>query len=473
MAAIDRNAAALGVPQRQLMESSGNAVAGVVRELASPGDRIAILAGRGNNGGDAFAAARFLDDFDLSIQLLGRADTITTEIARANWEALRAGEYPTSEIRDSAGLHVPDADIIVDALLGTGVRGAAREPATTAIELINTADAPVLSVDVPSGLDPDTGAAEGVAVAADRVVTFHDRTPGLAKLDVPVTVADIGIPAAAETFVGPGDLQALDRPATSHKGDAGRVLVIGGGPYTGAPALAGQATLRAGADLVEVACPAPIADVIQGYTPDLIVTPLDGDRLVPELTDRLLDRAALADVVVIGPGLGNAEPTQRAVREFLRAADGRIVVDADALRVVPEIESHAELVCTPHQGELEAMGGPREADWDRRRDTVANYAGELGHTLLVKGHYDVVSDGERSRVSRTGNPGMTVGGTGDVLAGVVAAMLAQKDDPVTGAAIAAYVNGRAGDAAAESRGDSLLASDLLDHLPSVIMEARE
>ncbi len=472
MAAVDRNAAALGVPLAHLMESSGHAIGREAREVANPGDRIAIVAGRGNNGGDAFAAARFLDEFELSVQLLGRPETISTDIARANWDALRAGAYPTETVRDSRDLTIPAADLVIDALLGTGLAGPPREPEATAIDRINAAEAPVLAVDIPSGIDPDSGASPGVSVDADRIVTFHDRMPGIAELDVPVTVADIGIPAAAETFVGPGDLRTLDRAPSSHKGEAGRMLVVGGGPYTGAPALTAQATLRSGADLVEVACPAPISRTVQGYAPDLMVTSLPGERLTPDHADRVLERAALADVVVIGPGLGEEESTQRAVREILRAASGGVVVDADALQVVPDLETEASLVCTPHQGELAEMGGPREPDWGARREAVTAYADELGHTLLVKGHNDVISDGGTTRVSRSGNPGMAVGGTGDVLAGVVAAMLARMEDPVEAAGAAAYVNGLAGDAAAETRGDSLVASDLLEHLPTVIMEAR-
>ncbi|MGM0591572.1 MAG: NAD(P)H-hydrate dehydratase [Halobacteriota archaeon] len=480
MAAVDRNAAALGVPQKQLMESSGNAVARAVRQVSDPGDAVALVCGRGNNGGDAMVAARFLDDYDVTVSLLGRPETITTDIARENFEALRAAEYTVEVVTDSTALDLGDPDVVVDAMLGTGVTGTLREPEATAARRINTTEATVVSVDVPSGIDADTGTVggfdateetESVAVDADHVVTFHDQKPGLEALDAQVTVADIGIPTAAETFVGPGDLLVLDRDPLSHKGDHGEVLVVGGGPYTGAPALAAQAALRAGADLVRVACPDHVAREIQGYSENLILRPFEGDHLAASHVDSVLELAADHDVVVFGPGIGAAEETLAAVADFLSAYDGRAVVDADALQVVPTVDTDATLVCTPHQGELAAMGGPRSDDWRERAGLVESFAADLGVTLLVKGAYDVVTDGETTRVNRTGNPGMTVGGTGDVLAGATGALVATRDPelaPLQAASIAAYANGRAGDLAVSERGNGLVATDLLDTLPEAV-----
>ncbi len=471
MAAVDRNAAALGVSRRQLMESAGNAVARAVRDLAEPGAEVAVVGGRGNNGGDAFVAARFLDGYDVAATLLGRRETITTESARRNWAALRRAEADAREVADSTGLELGHPDVVVDGLLGTGISGAPREPERTAIEAVNdagAAGATVVSVDVPSGVDADTGDAD-LAVDADRVVTFHDAKPGLADRDG-VVVADIGIPPAAERFVGPGDLLGLDRPASSHKGDFGHVLVVGGGPYAGAPALTGLAALRAGADLATVAVPDAAAEAVQGFSPDLIVRSLPGDRLGPDHVESLLSLAADRDVVVLGPGLGEAEPTLEAVAAFLERFDGTGVVDADALRVVPEVGTAASLVCTPHQGELREMGGPSADDPHERAEAVEAFAAELGHALLVKGAYDVVSDGETTRLNRTGNPAMTVGGTGDVLAGATGA-LRFRLDPVAAAAVAAFANGTAGDRVVDRQGAGLLASDLLEELPGALREA--
>ncbi len=464
MAAVDENAAALGVPRKQLMESSGNAVAGAVRDLAEPGARVTIVAGRGNNGGDAFVAARFLDEYDTRTLLLGRAATITTDIARENWTALEEGEYDIVELRDSRTLDLGDPDIVVDAMLGTGITGDLREPEATAARAMNDADATVLSVDVPSGVDADTGEGTQGAVDADHVVTFHDMKPGLDALDSDVRVADIGIPRAAERFVGPGDL-AVERDPHGEKGDAGRVLVVGGGPYTGAPALAAQASLRAGADLAFVSVPHRVFEPIAGYAEDLIVQPYDADRLTPDEVDGLVETATEHDdIVVLGPGLGSADETHAAVEEFLSAFDGRAVVDADALAAVPEIETDATLVCTPNRKELAAMGGPDVNKLREHADEIEDFAAELGHIVLAKAKDDVVTDGERTRISRTGTPGMTVGGTGDVLAGITAALLATRE-PFDAASVAPYVNGRAAERRPE---DGLLASELLDDIPNAM-----
>ncbi|MFC7129611.1 NAD(P)H-hydrate dehydratase [Haloferax chudinovii] len=465
MAAVDLNAEALGVPRKQLMESSGNAVARACRDLADPGASVAIVAGRGNNGGDALVAARFLTAYDVTVHLLGRPETISTDIARENWDALVAGEADRRTVTDSTAFDLGDPDLVVDAMLGTGVTGALREPEATAARAVNESSAAVLAVDVPSGVDADTGDAAGLAVDADRVVTFHDDKPGLGDLDCEVVVADIGIPEAAKLFTGPGDLLALDRDPKSHKGDHGDVLVVGGGPYTGAPALAAQSALRAGADLARVACPEAVAREVQGYSENLIVRGFSGDRLAPDHVPDLLDFAADRDAVVFGPGLGDADESLAAVREFLAAYDGTAVVDADALQIVPEVDTEATLICTPHQGELQTMGGETDADWEARSDLVRGFAADLGHTLLVKGAYDVVSDGDAVRVNRTGNPGMTVGGTGDVLAGAAGALAAVLP-PLDAAAVAAYANGRAGDLAAEAFGGGLVATDLLERLPA-------
>jgi NAD(P)H-hydrate epimerase len=472
MAVVDANAAALGVPRKQLMESSGNAVADAVRDVVDPGAAVAVVAGRGNNGGDAFVAARFLDDYDVSTVLLGRPAAIGSDSARENWEALVGTDADTRVVRDSTAIDLGEPDVFVDAILGTGISGALREPAASAARAMNAADAPVVSVDVPSGLDAETGALADGAVEAERVVTFHDTKPGLRDLDATVEVADIGIPAAAETRVERGDLRRLSRDPSSHKGDHGEVLVVGGGPYAGAPALTAQAALRAGADIVKVACPAAVSHEVQVYSENLIVRQVDGYKLAPAHVGPIMELAGGHDVLVIGPGLGAEADTLEAVEGILEAFDGTAVVDAEALRVVPRVDTDATLLCTPHQGELVEMGGRTAEDWRDRRDLVAEFAADLGHTLLVKGPRDVVSDGETTRVSATGNPGMTVGGTGDVLAGIAGALAATLE-PIHAGGLAAYVNGRAGDAVVERQGYGLVATDLLDAIPPVMWGDRD
>jgi len=487
MAAVDANAAALGVSPARLMESAGSALAREVLAVSNPGDTVALLCGRGNNGGDAVVAARHLTDRDVVVHLLGRPTTIRTAVARENWDVLEATEIQTSVVTDSADLAFGSPDVVVDALLGTGVQGAPREPVRTAVERINEwrasrTNGTVVAVDVPTGIDADTGdptgGADGVAVDADRIVTFHDQKPGLASLDATVTVAPIGIPTAATQCTGPGTLLGLGRDPDSHKGDNGAVLVVGGGPYAGAPTLTARAALRAGTDLVHVACPSEVADTVQGFSQNLIVHPLSGAALDLSHVSRLTSLATDVDTVVIGPGLGDAPTTADAVAAFLAEYDRRAVVDADALRVVPDVDTDAEVVCTPHQGELREMGGETDADPVERARLVRAFAADIEHTLLVKGRQDVIAgvpqepghDGSVvTRRNRTGNPGMTVGGTGDVLAGVVGALTA-RTTPFVAAAAGAYVNGLAGDAAAEANGHGLVATDLIDRLPQALYD---
>ncbi|MFC7213462.1 NAD(P)H-hydrate dehydratase [Saliphagus sp. GCM10025334] len=463
MAAVDENAAALGVPRRQLMESSGNAVARAVERVADPGARVVVVAGRGNNGGDALVAVRFLEEYDVTTLLLGRPEAIGTDIARANWEALGRGEYDVRAVTDSRSFSLPKCDVIVDAMLGTGISGDLREPAASAARAINAADATVVSVDVPSGFDADAGKHADNGVVADHVVTFHDTKPGLEGLEATVEVADIGIPAAAERFAGPGDVD-LARPAER----TGRAFVIGGGPYTGAPALAAQAALRAGMELAFVAAPDTVAGEIQGYAEDLIVQPYEGEVLTPDQVEGLVETAERHDdVVVLGPGLGTAEETLEAARRFLESYTGPAVVDADALEVVPGLETEATLVCTPNRRELAGMGGP-EADALRAvTDEIETFAAELGHVVLAKGAADVISDGETTRISRVGTPAMAVGGTGDLLSGITAGLL-EHADPFEAATAAAYVNGRAGERVARRHDLGLVASDLLEAIPAAI-----
>ena len=473
MAQVDENAAALGVPRKQLMESSGNAVAREVRAVADAGARVAIVAGRGNNGGDAFVAARFLNDYDVSVHLLGRPESISTDIARENWEALGEAEFDRETVADSRSFDLPDCDVVVDAMLGTGVTGALREPEATVAERLNDADATVVAVDVPSGVNADTGEAPGTAVEADRVVTFHDQKPGLSSLDAEVTVADIGIPAAAERFVGPGDLRPV---RAGRKAEDARAYVIGGGPFTGAPALAAQSAMRAGADLSFVAAPETVADRIQGYAEDLIVQSYESDRLSPEQVDDVLETAeSYDDVVVLGPGLGSADETLAAASQFLAEFSGRAVVDADALAVVPDVDTDATLVCTPNRKELAKLGGPEIESDDslaEHAEEIEALAADLGHVVLAKAKDDVITDGEETRICRTGTPGMTVGGTGDLLAGATAGLLAAHD-PFASACMAAYANGRAAELLDDRYADGLLASDMLETLPRALWGERD
>ncbi len=454
MNAIDANCEYLGISALQLMENAGAALANEIKNMAM-GKRIAIIAGRGNNGGDAFVAARHLDGFDVTVFLIGRARDITTEEARRNWNVLKNLGFDLREVTDSRDIDLSSYDLVLDALFGTGVRGPIRGLEAEVIDLINSSGRYVVSVDVPSGMGT------GKEVSPAQTITFHRPKTGM-KGDF--KVVGIGIPRMAEFLVGPGDLKLLRRRGPeSHKGENGRILVIGGGPYTGAPALSALAALRAGADIVTVATPKRAADIVASFSPNLIVRPLTSDRLCPDDIDILESLIPRHDVVVIGMGLGRDEATLEALSQIIPLCD-RVVIDADALQ--PDLPLKG--IVTPHAGEFRRISGldlPKGRD---RFEVVRRFARERGLVVLLKGRMDIITDGETVRGNTTGNPGMTVGGTGDVLAGITGAFYARAD-AMRAAVAAAFVNGRAGDLVYKEKDFGMAATDLIEKIPEAMM----
>jgi ADP-dependent NAD(P)H-hydrate dehydratase / NAD(P)H-hydrate epimerase len=491
MKAIDINCEHLGLLPVQLMENAGAAITQSIREKLESG-KVLFVAGRGNNGGDAFVAARQLAGFSgyiIKVILLGKAQDIKTEEACRNFSLLKFSRVQTIEITDSSQLSAvksdwfSEADLIVDAIFGTGVKGTIREPESTAIDLINRegkVEKTIISVDIPSGLDPD-GETFEKAVKAELTVTFHRMKSGFVNENTKeftgaIKVAEIGICADAEQYVGPGDLTMLHRRnSKGHKGDSGKVLVIGGGPFSGAPTLAALAALRAGADIVTVAVPEPVAKIVASFSPNLIVRKLTSDILCQDDLSILPDLINFHDVVVMGMGLGRASETLEAVRKILPFCR-KAVLDADALSALtgPTFETLAgncELIVTPHAREfafLREMETPKE--YEARIKAVREFSEEKGVVTLLKGKIDIISDGKQTLKNRTGNAGMTVGGTGDVLAGLTGSLFS-KNPAFLAAACAAYINGAAGDLAFKRAGNGLLATDVVENISEIIKEA--
>jgi hydroxyethylthiazole kinase-like uncharacterized protein yjeF len=498
MSYIDENATALGIPVQSLMENAGAGVAAAIDQEFGPvhGKRVLVVAGTGNKGGDGFVAARHLLNRGarVNLVLLGGGDEIRTVEARSNWrvlERLDVGVDLTS-VEDSSDLGLLEdelsrADVVVDAMLGTGLRGDLREPFASSVRMINEVErrAFVASIDTPTGLDPSTGEVHGISVRPALTVSFHKVKAGLRdpRLTGRVVVVDIGIPLEAELFTGPGDVRRVTtaRRPSSSKRDFGYVLVVGGSDvYSGAPALAALAALRTGAGLTIVAAPEKACETIRSFAPDLIAHPLPGRFLetkdVSYISERILGRV---NSIVVGPGLGDHDESARAVRRLLQAVKKSklsVVIDADAIRAFSGklgLLKGARAVLTPNAGEFEAVTGLKlrdQEDWGERVDPSVDLAKKAGGscTVLLKGHHTLITDGGRLKVNKTGNPGMAVGGSGDVLSGIIAAYLAQGNDPFWAAAAGAYVHGRAGDLAYEEKGYHVLASDLLEELPSVL-----
>jgi hydroxyethylthiazole kinase-like uncharacterized protein yjeF len=487
MAALDENCGFFGLLPQQLMENAGANIAAEIKKRFGAGStkkekiRVTIVAGKGNNGGDAFVAARHLHGFDVKILLIGRSKDLRTEETRRNWRILKASDYDSEELADSSELKaglINRSDVIVDAIFGTGVSGKIREPESTAIELINQAtSAFILSVDVPSGLDPDTGKAEQ-AVRADLTVTFHRAKKGLIRAEEytgKLVVADIGIPEGMERLAGPGDVRmVMKRKPGSHKGDNGRVLIVGGGPFFGAPTLAALAALHAGADWVTIAAPKSVSSLIASLSPDLIVQPLSSAIVVERDVPVVSDLIRKHDVLVIGMGIGAEEDTKSAARMILEdAASKKVVVDADGFYGLHLPVKEKRVIVTPHAGEFSKMqersvNVPPERMPEERMGFVQDFSRRNNVVTLMKGPTDIVSDGDRVKINRSGNAGMTVGGTGDVLAGVTGAFFAIAEDTFKVAVAAAFITGTAGDSAFEEKGYGLLATDVVGHISRVM-----
>jgi NAD(P)H-hydrate epimerase len=485
MRALDLNAEYFGISRLQLMENAGRSVAAEIASRFKPQEsRVAVFCGLGGNGGDGFVAARHLAcmGFKVEVILAGKASEITNEEARRNWEILRSlrNSVAIRETYDSSLIPDVKAEIFVDALLGIGLKTPPRPPIAQLIKKINESNAFNVAVDVPSGIDSDTGTVLGEAVKAHLTVTFHKSKPGLFKAKEYVgelIVKSIGIPPEIERFAGPGDVIISVKPRfpEAHKGDFGRLLVVGGSEtFTGAPALTALAALRAGVDLVYVAAPRETAYAISSMSPNLITLKLEGEYLGKNNISTVRSYMDKVTAIAVGPGLGLHRETVEAVKEIMMIAEERkipILLDADGLKAFASFKHRLEIpaVLTPHMGEYMILTGEKLPDnLEDRAEHVMRTAENLNATILLKSYVDIISDGFRTKFNFTGNPGMTVGGTGDVLSGIVAALLAQGTDPFEASVAGAFINGAAGDFVAAEKGYHMVATDLLDWIPKVM-----
>jgi NAD(P)H-hydrate epimerase len=466
---LDRNASYLGVPTFQLMENAGKSVAeNALQKFDVKGKKVLILCGAGNNGGDGFVAAWYLKEHcDVHVVLLKPKTKISTKLARSNLERIKEAvkliEDPLEVMDDLEGNAV-----IIDAMLGIGISGDLREPYATCIQEVNESGIPVLSVDVPSGFGTN------IVIKPHTTVTFHDIKEGMTRENSgEIIITDIGIPEDAEKYLGPGEFVFYPRPREeSHKGDNGRLLIIGGGPYTGAPALAGIAAYRIGVDLVHIATPAKTYEIIASYSPNFIVHRLESDIFVSGDVQTLTPVLDNVDAVVIGPGLGRDPSTKEAVRDFIKNCSNPILIDADGLEAVSEDLSCIKGkvgVLTPHGGEFKKLSKEdMPDDIEDVKKKVKEFSLKSGMTVLLKGATDVISDGQYMKLNRSGNPGMTVGGTGDVLAGIVGGLLSKGVTPFNAARIGAFTNGYAGDLSYAELGYSMTSTDIIEKIHEVL-----
>lgn len=489
----------LGIPGATLMENAGQGAAACILaalpELGLPrrGVRVAIVCGKGGNGGDGFVVARRLKQAGQRVEvfLLAPADEVRGDAALKLAEMQRRG-LRARIVEDDAVLArgLASCQLVVDAILGTGARGAPAPRIARAIELINASGRPVVALDVPSGVSADGAALEGPAVRARLTPTFAALKRGLvggpgATLAGRVPIVDIGVPRAeVERGVTVFLLEAEDvarhfppRARDDHKGSFGHLLVVAGSVgKTGAAALAAQAALRAGAGLVTVATAASAQPVVAGLLLEAMTEPLPetaAHSLALAALDALRELAGRRDAVTLGPGLGLDASTQALARALVAECEQPMVVDADALTA---LAGHLEGLraargarcLTPHPGEMARMLGATVADVQRDRlATVRQFATAWETPVVLKGATSAIGlpDGT-VLLNPTGNPGMASGGTGDVLAGVLGAFLARGLAPESALPAAVYLHGLAGDVAAERVGqESLIAGDVIAALP--------
>jgi NAD(P)H-hydrate epimerase len=495
----------VGIPSCVLMENAG---AEATREIfaAYPrvlGGRAVVVCGKGNNGGDGFVVARRLRERGVQVEtfLLGEQAAVAGD-ARLNLDILTrlGGPVRTVGAGDLADLRgcLAAADVVVDALLGTGGSGPATGLLAELIESVNGCGKPVVALDLPSGLGADDVEAPGLAVRASLTVTFGFLKRSLvlhpaASCAGRVRIVNIGIPRrlADPQEAGMGLLEAADaaaafpaRPAHAHKGTFGHVLVIAGSVgKTGAAALASQAALRIGAGLVTLAVPASLNGILEAKLTEVMTEPVpetEAQSIGLAARERLFALAQGKSAVVLGPGLGTHPETIALVRELLPALQAPLVLDADGLNALAGSADllkglAAPAVLTPHPGEMARLTGrPRDEVVRDRIRLVRDAARQWGVTLVLKMARTLIGSGDGPvAIVPTGNPGMATAGTGDVLAGAIAGLMARGVSARLAAATGAYVHGLAGDLAAGRLGEeAMLAGDLLEFLPEAIRRVK-
>jgi ADP-dependent NAD(P)H-hydrate dehydratase / NAD(P)H-hydrate epimerase len=504
MREIDRaTSARFGVPSLTLMENAGTAVAEFVVEKYPDAKRIGVVCGKGNNGGDGFVVARKLRDLGREVRLLLLAERGELRgDAAAMFEKLPIPPviaHTSEELKSEKVREVFQADVLVDAVLGTGFRPPVSVLYAEAIAAMNASSAPIVAVDIPSGADADVmGEQTGTVARADAIVTFTASRPAhvFGRLaSGPIVIAPIGSPEEAIVsalnlnVTTPADIAELvgPRAADANKGSYGHVLVIGGSlGKAGAAAMAGMAALRAGAGLSTVATPKSVLPTVSGFHPELMTEPLE-ETEAGTISLRALEYGRLDSVVerktvlAVGPGISRNAETAEFVQTVVRKYKLPMVVDADGLNAFEGCAERLDgkgrqLVITPHPGEMARLLGSSVVAVQRDRINVArDFAREHNVIVVLKGHRTLIAGREgQIWVNTTGNPGMATGGTGDILTGMVAGMIAQNPSKVFAAVLAAvYLHGLAGDAAREVTGEhSLVATDLLAGLPQGFQRVR-
>ena len=487
-----------GIPGIVLMENAGKAVADIIQDLSDDSARpkVVIVAGKGNNGGDGFVVARHLWNwgFDVQVILLTQWDTLRGD-AQINAVAAKRMEIPIIEVPDLATLNflnaaLSDADIIVDAIFGTGLATQVIGFYKSAIEAINDSDALIVSIDVPSGLQADANFSDGTAVVADVTVTLGLLKPALvlypsSKFAGQVITVDISIPCSAVdklklpgSILFPGDLQPVFHPREpdSHKGSFGHLLIIAGSPgKTGAAVLAAQAALKAGAGLVSVAIPNSLNPILENKLTEAMSIPLpsnDGYHFDLSSLAAIKDNLSGKTAVLIGPGIGTKPETAKMLQKLLPELNVPVILDADALNILSDTDSWPSIttpmILTPHPGEMSRLLKSSAEEVLRNQLTlIPQFAREHSVYIVFKTARSIIANPQGEWiVNITGNPGLASGGTGDVLAGMISGYITQKFNLLSAICTGVLLHGLSADEALYHMNETqICASNILEYLP--------
>jgi NAD(P)H-hydrate epimerase len=499
MKALDKAAIEGGIPSLDLMERAGRSLAEQARDMLSlcTGRKIAVLAAKGNNGGDGLVAARYLESWGakLKVHLIGRDKELTADSAANKRSFIDAGgevvEADTAVLRRE----LPAMDLIIDALFGVGFRGKAEGIYGEVISAMNESGIPIIAVDIPSGVEADTGAVHGPAVKAKRTVTFAWPKTGLylypgAEKVGELVVVDIGIPDELVDRVVESDIHTIEshhvaailphRPSHAHKGMCGRVLVVAGSVgLTGAAALCSRSALRAGAGVVTLGIPASLNPIMEVKLTEVMTLPLPEERegiLGGGAVDKVLEAMESHDVLALGPGLGLASATREVVTGLLEQVVKPVVLDADGINAAAIepwslIDRDYPTVITPHPGELGRLLEKEAREIQAARlDSALEAARKLGCVTVLKGADTVVADaGGKAYFNPLALPGLATAGSGDVLTGCAAALCAQGLGPLQTALCSVFIHGKAAELAAHLVGPvGMVAGDVISNLPLAI-----
>ncbi len=491
----------LGVPGMVLMESAARGVAFKAKEMLYgevSSKKIAVVCGKGNNGGDGFAAARYLLGWGALVEvfLLGRLSELRGD-AQTNAIIYNKLDGKIVEVIKETDVKVIDLtryDLIIDAILGTGASGETKGLFAEAIKVMNAASVPILSIDIPSGVDGATGGINSVAVKAHRTVTFGLLKTGLLfppgrEYCGDVSVIDIGIPPSVvhrvnitQFLVEPSDIKAIlpKRNPAAHKGDVGFVYILAGSPgLTGAAVLSAESAMRTGAGLVVVGTPKSLNPILEVKLTEAMTEPLpetDNGCLSPASWDIIAKRLDWADAVAIGPGLGRDPQTKELISQILKFINKPLIIDADGLYHLDDtlkFQLPQNCILTPHPGELSRLSGYSVPEiLSHRLEIARKIANDLKVIIHLKGSPSLTAEPDGQVViNATGNAGMATGGSGDVLTGIIATLLAMGLKPFTATWVGAYLHGLAGNKAALNKGQfGMVAGDIINYLPETISE---